>query len=192
MIRFITLILALGCALPAMARDCGQVKGSRIAIMVCQDPLLSELDDQLAGVYDKALSKADDSDALRLGQQQWTQKRDECWKANDERSCVQGGYVQRIAWLQARYGLVAMSHDITLVCDGDASHNLRVRYFDTHPKSLLASGQGGNWVMFQREAASGTLYSGPGQSIREHQGQLDVVLEKDGKTQHCLARPQGQ
>ena len=101
--------------------SCNQVETGSIEEMICKDGALSSLDRKLADVYAQASRKATNAHppTLQAEQRGWIKGRDECWKSDDKRACVQGAYEHRIAELQARYRLVPGIGPITFICDGD-------------------------------------------------------------------------
>jgi uncharacterized protein len=84
------------------------VETDSIEEMICKDAELSALDRKLSTIYTAAARKAKNEHPpmLKAEQRGWIKGRDECWKADDNRSCVRYQYQRRIAELQAKYRLV--------------------------------------------------------------------------------------
>ncbi len=72
--------------------SCNQVETGSIEEMICKDGALSSLDRKLADVYAQASRKATNEHPpmLQAEQRGWIKGRDECWKSDDKRACVQG------------------------------------------------------------------------------------------------------
>lgn len=67
-------------------------------LTICDSPLLSALDFALAGVYAARLSKASDTEQLRIAQRLWLRnQRDVC----DTAACLQSAYEARLSALRA-------------------------------------------------------------------------------------------
>lgn len=138
-------LLAVALSVPAMAAekpsfDCGKVQAGSIEELVCQDAGLTKLDQQLAEVYAQAADKAKNEQPpmLKAMQRGWVKGRNECWKSEDKRACVESSYQTRIAELQAQYRLVEMTGPIFYVCDGNPANEVVVSYFKTEPATLIA------------------------------------------------------
>ncbi|WP_192954765.1 lysozyme inhibitor LprI family protein [Gallaecimonas mangrovi] len=160
-----------------------------MAILVCQTPMLTQLDDNLAKVYEKASMKAKDLTVLRRNQDDWEKKdRDECWKADDKTLCVQQSYRHRIAELQAQYVLIKPQRELAAVCDGNPGNNLKLQYFNTHPAALAVQRHNQRAVLFKKSVASGSLYQNSQISISEQAHQLAVVWGSGAQAVHCITK----
>ena len=97
---------------PALAQSpsfsCAKAEAGSIEEMICNDSELSKLDRVLADVSG-ALPKAvaERPPMLKAEQRGWIKGRDECWKSDDKRRCVEEEYKHRIVELQTRYRLVS-------------------------------------------------------------------------------------
>ena len=85
--------------------DCDNVAASSIEEMICMVKGLSAMDRRLAEVYAMATEKAvnEHPPILKAEQRGWIKGRNDCWKSDDRRRCVQNTYQLRIAELQAKY-----------------------------------------------------------------------------------------
>ena len=93
----------------AASFDCSMA-GSAVEHMVCDDPELSRLDEELADAYRQALSAAPEPDDLRAQQTEWLRKhRDAC----RHRRCLVSAYRQRVGWLEGLGGRAA-ANDLSL------------------------------------------------------------------------------
>ena len=87
--------------------DCNRAAGS-IETLICHDKTLLALDRQLASTYRKAVQQARHQrpNLLPAEQRGSIKGRNDCWKSDDPRACIEREYRHRIAELQARYRLV--------------------------------------------------------------------------------------
>lgn len=87
-------------AIPADAAsfNCSRAE-SQVERMICGNPILSRLDDELAVVYREALSKVDDPADLRVIQRSWVNNtRDRC----RDSQCVESAYRIKLLDLKSR------------------------------------------------------------------------------------------
>ena len=92
-VGFVFAVLTVA-SLPAGAAsfDCAKAT-SVVEKLICGDPQASRLDEELAGVYRKALATAPDPAALRREQREWLKVREACATAE----CLHAAYGDRIA-----------------------------------------------------------------------------------------------
>jgi uncharacterized protein YecT (DUF1311 family) len=82
--------------------DCKKAK-SEVEKMICTDPEISKLDDQLTALYMSALASAsneDDRGGIKRKQRNWLRSRDTC----RDRNCVQARYEQQIRSVTVKVG----------------------------------------------------------------------------------------
>ncbi|MBP0496479.1 lysozyme inhibitor LprI family protein [Pararoseomonas indoligenes] len=91
-------VLLAGPVAQAASFDCSQARSS-VERMICGDPALSALDEQLAAAYRTATS-AGNSPQIRTAQREWMTERNRCAAP----SCVRSAYERRIAELSASEG----------------------------------------------------------------------------------------
>lgn len=163
------------------AFDCSSATDGTIQHLICQDPILAQLDQQLASVYAAATAKAisEDSPLLKTEQDGWTKGRDECWKSDDKYLCVKTEYERRIAELQARYQLVSATGPIKFHCGDSATDEILVTFYASDTPTLIAERNGATSLMYQAPAASGSKYQGRNESLWEHQGETRIVWGYD-------------
>ncbi|WP_114948390.1 MliC family protein [Microvirga calopogonii] len=184
------LALALGCGV-ALAQGpsfgCGKVQTSSIANMICTDSALSALDRKLADVYAQADRKAanEHPPLLQAEQRGWIKGRDDCWKSNDRRGCVEGEYRRRIAELQARYRLVRSIGPVTFACDGDPHNEVIVTFFQTDPSTMIAERGDSVSLMVVQPSGSGARYQGRNESFWEHQGEASITWGYGAPEMRC-------
>lgn len=190
----VSMVLALMTG-PALAEgpsyDCSEVEAGSIEALVCGDAGLSELDRRLAGVYREALKKAVDQypPDLQVEQRGWIKGRDDCWKADDRRQCVEDAYVTRIAELQARYRLVAGKGPFAFACDDDRANEVVVTFFPTEPPTLIAERGDSVSLMFLQPSGSGARYQGRNESFWEHQGEATITWGYGAPKMRCVRKP---
>ncbi|MFI2812535.1 MliC family protein [Microbulbifer sp. JSM ZJ756] len=187
-----TAILLLQAAFTASAEngpsfDCEGVREGSTEAMVCADEVLASLDRKLAEVYAAALAKASNEHppVLKAGQRGWIKGRNECWKADDQRQCVEDSYRRRIAELQARYRLAPGRGPVTFACDGNPADEVVITYFATEPPTLIAERGDSVSLMYRQPSASGTNYRGRNESFREHGGEATIIWGFDAKPMQC-------
>ncbi|HQR48291.1 MAG TPA: MliC family protein [Steroidobacteraceae bacterium] len=167
--------------------DCRTVEAGSIASLICADSGLSALDRQLAQVYADASKKAVDEHppVLKAEQRGWIKGRDDCWKSDDRRACVEQEYRLRIAELQARYRLVSFTGPFTFVCDAPAGGEVVVTHFRTDPPTLIAERGDSVSLMFVQPSGSGARYQGRNESFWEHQGVASVTWGYGAPEMRC-------
>lgn len=170
---------------------CDKVKAGSIEAMVCEDQPLSALDRKLSGVYTAALQKATNEHppVLKAEQRGWIKGRNDCWKSDDKRACVEGAYQRRIAELQARYRLVPHKGPIRFVCDGNPANEVMTSFFETEPPTLIAERGDSVSLMFLQPSASGAKYQGRNESFWEHQGEARITWGYDAPEMRCQKAP---
>jgi uncharacterized protein YecT (DUF1311 family) len=137
------LVLALLFAFPALAEegpsfDCAKAE-SDAEKMVCGDADLAALDRLVADRYAAALAVAEGLDAgaqqalyeLRAYQRGWIKGRDDCWKAEDLRACVEAAYLRREGELVAQWLLEEPTGTAFWTCGGNPSNEVVTMFFET-------------------------------------------------------------
>lgn len=134
--------------------------------LICSDPELLKQDQQLAEVYQQALTKAanEKPPMLKTEQRGWVKGKAECWKQDDKRACATELYTLRIAELQARYELVPISKNLLLSCDNNPANEISLRYYSTTPATLIADYGDQVSLMYQQEDHS---YVGRNEKLSE-------------------------
>lgn len=190
-------LLAATLSVPVMAAekpsfDCGKVQAGSIEELVCQDAGLTKLDLQLAEVYAQAADKAKNEQPpmLKAMQRGWVKGRNECWKSEDKRACIESSYQTRIAELQAQYRLVEMTGPIFYACDGNPANEVVVSYFKTEPATLIAERGDQTSLMFVQPSGSGAKYQGRNESLWEHHGEAKIVWGYEAPEMTCVVKPQ--
>lgn len=184
-------LLAAGAVLAAPSFDCRRVEAGSIAALVCRDEALSALDRTLAEAYRQAQPRARQERPPRLAatQRGWVKGRDDCWKATDQRACVEDAYVRRIVELQAMYRLLPPRGPVRLACNGDVRDEVVVNYFGTRPPSLVAERGDEVSLMLAEPVAGGTRYVGRNEELREHSGEVIVRWGFGAPEMRCTRAP---
>jgi len=183
--------LLAGTALAASPSfECGKVKAGSIEEMICRDEKLAALDRKLAEVYGAASKKAanEHPPVLKAEQRGWIKGRNDCWKSDDKRRCVESVYVLRIAELQARYRLVPGKGPILYACDGDPKNEVIATFFQTDPPTLIAERGDQVSLMYLQPAGSGSKYQGRNESLWEHQGEAIITWGYGTKEMRCTMK----
>ncbi|MEP1596397.1 MAG: lysozyme inhibitor LprI family protein, partial [Halieaceae bacterium] len=77
----------------APAFDCDKAEGE-VELLICSDDDLAVLDQRLSRTYSQASANipAEERANFRAQQRGWIKGRNDCWKAEDVRSCVEFSY----------------------------------------------------------------------------------------------------
>ena len=170
--------------------SCEAVRAGSIEAMICEDERLADLDRQLAEAYKAAVAVAHDEQPpmLKAEQRGWIKGRNDCWKSDTPRDCVEKQYGYRIIELQARYRLVPHTGPVTYACDGDPRNEVVATYFRTEPASLIAERGDSVSFMVRVRTASGARYDGPNEWLWEHQGKATIVWGYEAPEMRCVKR----
>jgi uncharacterized protein len=156
-----TLLLSAPALAQAPSFDCGKASG-QVEELICKDAGLAALDDKLAGVYKAAAatSGGEPTSFLKAEQRGWIKGRDECWKADDLRACVESEYTRRIAQLQALYRLVPSKGPVFYGCNGNPGNEIVATFFETDPPTAVLERGDRSVVTYLVPAGSGAKYEG--------------------------------
>ena len=153
--------------------DCAKAE-SEAETMVCADYGLAALDNRLAEVYAAELAKPDAVKDLAARQRGWVKGRDECWKADDKKRCVEEEYRTRIAELQINSPGAMAASAVEFKCDDNSKPFTMAYYNELHDKPAVITLGNHQAIVFPQPAASGTQYGRKGITYREHQGKATV------------------
>jgi uncharacterized protein len=169
--------------------DCGKARGS-IEQLICEDEALSAVDRTMASVYAAASRKAVDERprVLRTEQRGWIKGRNDCWKSDAPRACVEGSYQLRIAALQARYHLVEATGPMSYTCEDDSRSELAATFFATDPRTVIVERGDRVSLMFLQPSASGAKYAGGNESFWEHQGEAMLTWGHGAPEIRCVRK----
>ena len=174
--------------------DCTAAQSSAEKL-ICADADLAGLDLRLNERFAAALARAQSLDAgadeaaatLRAYQRGWISGRDECWKADDLRTCVKDAYLRREGQLVAEWLLEVPTSIVSYSCNGNPANEFTAYFFDTQlPSVRLEYGDSidtGSLV----PSASGARYSASfGRSIWTKGDQASFVWT-EGTEMTCVA-----
>ena len=107
--------------------------------LICEDDNLARLDRLVATRYDAALDAAGNLDSgaaeaeaeLLATQRGWIEGRNECWKSDDLRACVETAYLRRNAELVALWMLEEPVRIVAWACDGNPANEVVTYFYDT-------------------------------------------------------------
>jgi uncharacterized protein len=159
---------------PARGLDCTKVDGD-VQALICKDPELVGLDQQLADEYQHAVGESGaDQNALRSTQDTWRTGRDDCWKADDVHQCVLDAYRTRLVELKIDDPDTVRPETITYRCP-DPTKPFTARFYNQFdpPAALLTWGTD-TAVVFAEQTGSGARYGRDGVDYWEHQGEVTV------------------
>jgi len=140
-VGFLIATPALGQELPSF--DCSKAESSTEEL-ICKDPQLAALDRRVAERYAAALEVVRGLDTgaeaaednLRAYQRGWVKGRDECWKADDLRDCVESSYLRREGELVAEWLLEEPTGIAFWVCGGNPANEVVTYFFATELPSV--------------------------------------------------------
>lgn len=174
--------------------DCTMPRSSAEEL-VCTDPGLAGLDVALDSVFDLAVTRtgamADGAAAaaeLRAVQRGWIKGRDDCWKAEDLRGCVDEAYRRRIAELEAAFMLREASPPVFWICEGNPANEFVSTFYDTDPPTARIERGDQTVVALLSPSASGARYAGPSGVVFWTKGTEATVEWPQGTSLSCVAR----
>jgi uncharacterized protein len=167
--------------------DCSKVEAGSIEEMICKDKELTALDRKLSGIYAAASKKAvnEQPPVLKAEQRGWVKGRNECWKSDDKRKCVEESYRLRIAELQARYRLVPGKEPVMYSCDGDPRNEVVATFFQTDPPTLIAERGDQVSLMYLQPSGSGSKYQGRNETLWEKGGEAIITWGYGSPEMRC-------
>jgi uncharacterized protein len=155
--------------------------------LVCSDYGLAGLDNRLAAVYAAELAKPGASKELAASQRGWVKGRDECWKADDKKLCVEEEYRTRIAELQINSPGAMAATAVEFKCNDDSKPFTMAYYNQLDDRPAVITLGNDQAIIFPQPAASGTQYGRKGITYREHQGK--AMVDFYGITLECAPLP---
>lgn len=163
---------------------------------VCANPALAALDLEVADLYARAAGSVtgDRLNELKAMQRGWIKGRDDCWKADDQDSCVRDEYALRIYDLRQGYAAAREAQGSTgpfpWVCEG-MDVPLSTVFITHDPAALAVLRWGDNFAVLPiAESGSGARYSDGLAEFWEHQGEAAITLP-DGTETTCTRDDMG-
>jgi uncharacterized protein len=193
--RSMTYVAALLAAttLPASAQstspsfDCSKASGE-IEKLVCTDAGLAALDRKMAEVFGKAVKEwsAEELGKQRALQRGWIKGRNDCWKADDKRACVDNSYRTRIVEIQIQSGQLVAPPPVDYRCKGEEGKPFTVTFYrETDPPSAFITFGNEQVIAFLAPTASGARYAAPNVEFWEHHG--EAAVDWFGSKLQCTA-----
>jgi uncharacterized protein len=142
--------------------DCDKAVGA-VEEMICADSTLASLDVRLSEVWHQVLARSQDNvdlDLIKAEQRSWVKGRNECWKSDDVRECIETSYELRIAELQVRWSLVPAQGPFFFVCNENPANEVVATLFETEPPAALLERGDESVVVYLQPFASGARYEG--------------------------------
>jgi uncharacterized protein len=156
--------------------DCSQASGE-VEELICTDADLATLDRKLAEIWKEALAgwPQEEVAAQRAFQRGWIKGRNDCWKAEDKRRCVEESYRTRIVEIQIQSGQLEVPAVVGFDCP-DAEHKpfTVVFYQQTEPPSAVITYGDDQVIAFLAPSGSGARYVAANVEFWEHQGEATV------------------
>jgi membrane-bound inhibitor of C-type lysozyme len=115
--------------------------------------------------------------------------RDDCWKSDDKKKCVQESYTRRIAELEARYMLVSSKGPFFYNCDGVQSKVVVITFFETEPPTLIAEYGDSVSLMYLQPSGSGAKYQGRNESVWIKGNEAMITWGYDTPEMSCQQKP---
>jgi len=165
-----------GASLPGPTFDCAKARGG-VENLICRDAQLTALDRRMYEVYGAAMKSwpADVAAKERALQRGWLKGRNECWKADDKRGCIEESYRTRIVELQIRSGQLLVPSPIAYACAADEDKPLYATFYNkTDPPSVVLTYGDDQVIAFLLPSASGARYGAANMEFWEHQGEASV------------------
>jgi uncharacterized protein len=158
--------------------DCSKANGE-IEKLICSDVGLAGLDRKMADVFAKALKgwPADEVAKQKAMQRGWIRGRDDCWKADDKRACVETEYRRRIVEVQIQSGALMAPKPVDYSCTGGEDSNkgfVASFYQDTDPPSAVLTYGDDQAIAFLQPSGNGAKYTAPNMEFWEHHGEATV------------------
>ena len=156
--------------------DCSKASGE-VEELICADAELAALDRKLSEVYQNALAAwpAEEASKQKALQRGWIGGRNDCWKQDEVRSCVEREYQTRTVELQIQSGQLMAPTPIGYACEGGENQPFFVTFYsETDPPSAVITYGNDQVIAFSAPAASGSKYSSGRVELWEHQGEAKV------------------
>jgi uncharacterized protein len=168
------------------AFDCGKAEGE-VELLICSDDDLALLDIRLAKTYTQASKNIPEEERanFRALQRGWIKGRNDCWKAEDVRACVEFSYQSKTVELQIAGGLLEAPRYRSLRC-GEGTEAVPFTasvYRNADPVSAVITRGNDQVIAFAQVDSSGRRYVAPNVSLTVAEGQATV--QWFGETLQC-------
>ena len=145
--------------------DCAKAD-AEAEVLICSDEALAALDQRLAERYKATLTairaldtgQEAEENTLRTMQRGWIKGRNECWKADNRRACIELAYHTREAELVGKWMLEDPIAQETYTCEGNPANEVSVFFFATEVPGIRLEYGDSIRAGWQTPAASGSQY----------------------------------
>jgi uncharacterized protein len=159
--------------------DCAKA-GWSVEELICKDAGLAALDRQMAAVYaaaQKRVAEENYEDPAPM-QRGWIKGRNDCWKADNLRTCIVSSYQYQIAALLIQYGQLVVPTPVYYTCG--KTDLAAVFYQKTDPQTVVltfipALTGVDQMLAYHSPSGSGARYEGRNVSFREHHGEARLT-----------------
>jgi uncharacterized protein len=173
--------------------DCTKADGT-VEEMICADPGLAALDLQLAEVWRHAMDLSRDNvdlPMIKTEQRGWIKGRNECWKSDDVRHCVEDSYNMRIGEIQARWRLLPARGPFFYACENNPANEVVATFFGTDPPIAVLERGDSSVVAFLRPTGSGARYEGQNVIFWNKGAEATVTWGWEAEPMQCRERQNG-
>ncbi|MGL5555654.1 MAG: MliC family protein, partial [Aeromonas veronii] len=172
--------------------DCTKASGS-VETLICKDAGLAALDNELAALYPKAIAalSPEQLKTERAMQRGWIKGRNDCWKGQDLRQCVEDNYLLRITELQISGGQLMVPAPVNYQCGKNVTLSTYFYNDAKLPAAVINLSEGDKQqqvLAYEAPSASGARYEG--QNLTFFTKGDDATLERYGQpTLTCMENP---
>lgn len=172
--------------------DCAKASGS-VETLICKDAGLAALDNELAALYPKAIValSPEQLKTERAMQHGWIKGRNDCWKGQGLRQCVEDNYLLRITELQISGGQLMVPAPVNYQCGKNVMLSTYFYNDAKLPAAVINLSEGDKQqqvLAYEAPSASGARYEG--QNLTFFTKGDDATLERYGQpTLTCMENP---
>lgn len=172
--------------------ECAKAKGAA-ETLICKDAGLAALDNELSALYPKAIAgfSPEQQKSERAIQRGWIKGRNDCWKGQDLRQCVEDNYLLRITELQISGGQLMVPAPVNYQCGKNVTLSTYFYNDAKLPAAVINLNEGDKQqqvLAYEAPSASGARYEG--QNLTFFTKGDDATLERYGQpTLTCMENP---
>lgn len=171
------------------AFNCDKAEGE-VELLICSDDDLAVLDLRLAKTYSQASQNIpiEERDNFRALQRGWIKGRNDCWKAEDVRACVDFSYRSKIVELQIAGGLLEAPRYRSLQCGEDtaASPFTVSIYRNSDPESAVLTRGNDQVIAIAPQGSTAGRYVAPNVALTL--ADRRALVEWYGETLECTLK----
>lgn len=159
------------------AFDCAKAEGE-VEQLICSDDELASMDLLLARTYSQTIQNIpkEERATFRAEQRGWIKGRNDCWKADNVRRCVEFSYQSKTVELQIIGGLVEAPEYQNLSCaeSSDASPFTLSVYDNTKPDSAVLTRGDDQVIAIKTAGGVANRYVAPNVSLILGEGEAEI------------------